>query len=156
MSHAGDYAWAPLIATLADRASSILPASFFDDLTTIKGETTFEAQAWYPPYDIETRNLTTWLSEKVTIGGMSFNQTQVGGAVADVVSFSPAVVQWDTGDEVAFLTVSSSSSVLGARCRGGGCRVEDVVQRTCELLTGYSSAPPKRSSAPKSPPTPSP
>lgn len=109
MSHAGDYAWAPLIATLADRAATLLPEDFFDGLKTFDEERTFEAQAWYPPYDLETRNITTWLSENVTIGAMSYNQTQVGGAVADVVSFSPAVVQWVTEDEVAFLTVSCVS-----------------------------------------------
>lgn len=115
MSHAGDYAWAPLIATLADRASSFLPPSFLDGLTTFEGERTFEAQAWYPPYDLETRNITTWLSERVTIGGMSYNQTQVGGAVADIVSFTPGMVQWGTGDEVAFLTVSSPFEKLDTR-----------------------------------------
>lgn len=118
MSHAGDYAWAPLIATLADRASTLLPESFFDDLTTFEGERTFEAQAWYPPYDLETRNITTWLSEGLTIGAMSYNQTQVGGAVADVISFTPGVVQWVTGDEVAFLTVSCIP--YNAECVGPG------------------------------------
>lgn len=104
MSHAADYAWAPLIAVLAPSAKSFLPETFFDDLQSFE-EHTFEAQAWYPPYDLDLRNITSWLSEDLTIGAMSFSQTQLGGASGDAISFTPAAVQWDTGDEIGFLTV---------------------------------------------------
>ena len=106
MSHAADYAWAPLIAAISGRAASFLPEDFFEGLISIDGERTFEAQAWYPPYDLKTRNVTTWLSEKLTVGGMSYDQTQLGGAAGDANSFTPGVVQWAAGDEVGFLTVS--------------------------------------------------
>ena len=105
MSHAADYAWAPLIAILSESAKTFLTDDFFDTLQSFD-EHTFEAQAWYPPYDLDTRNITTWLSEEITIGAMSFDQNQVGGAVGDPVSFTPAVVQWVAGDEIGFLTVS--------------------------------------------------
>ena len=110
MSHAADYAWGPLIAVLSHRATEFLPEDFFDGFTKFEGERTFEAQAWYPPYDLETRNITTWLFEAITIGAMSYNQTQNGGAVGDANSFTPAVVQWAAGEEVGFLTVSWSAS----------------------------------------------
>lgn len=108
MSHAADYAWAPLIAAISGPAASVLPHDFFDGLKSFEGERTFEAQAWYPPYDLETRNVSTWLSEGLTVGGMSYSQTQEGGAAGDVDSFTPAVVQWVAGGEVGFLTVSWS------------------------------------------------
>ena len=113
MSHAADYAWAPLIALLAPAASKFLPDSFFDGMKTFEGERTFEAQAWYPPYDLATRNITTWLSGDLTIGALSYAQTQKGGAVGDPEAFAPAVVQWSTGDEIGFITVSFPILSLG-------------------------------------------
>lgn len=109
MSHAADYAWAPLIAAISGPTAGLLPDDFFDGLKSFRGERTFEARAWYPPYDLETRNVTTWLSEQLTVGAMSYNQTQEGGAAGDADSFTPGVVQWISGEEVGFLTVSLSS-----------------------------------------------
>lgn len=102
MSHSPDYAWGPLVAVLADTQAKHLPDNFFDQFKKFDKEHTFTAQAYYPPYDLDTRNITTWMSEKLTIGGMSFNQTVVGGPAGTT---NPVVVQWITDDEVAFLTV---------------------------------------------------
>ncbi|KPM43742.1 hypothetical protein AK830_g2758 [Neonectria ditissima] len=119
MTHSADYAWAPLVAVLAGKQAALLPDDFFDDLKTFDKERTFEAQAYYPPYDLETRNITTWLSDKVTAGGMSYNQTQVGGPTGSSTSFTPAVIQWITDREVAFLTLRPTERALQSEVSPG-------------------------------------
>ena len=105
MTHAADYAWAPIIAVLASKGASLLPGDFFEDLKSFDEERTFEAQAYFPPYDEEVRNITSWLSKRITIGASSHEQTQLGGPTGAPSSFSPAVVQWQTDNEVGFLRV---------------------------------------------------
>ena len=104
MSHTKDHAWGPVITVLADTQAALLPEGFLEQLKTFQGEHVSEAQVYYPPYDYEVRNVTTWLSEELTIGAQSYNQSVTGGPTG--TAFSPAVVQWTTGDEIGWLTVS--------------------------------------------------
>ncbi|KAK8075330.1 hypothetical protein PG997_009993 [Apiospora hydei] len=105
MSHSADWAWSPLMAVLADYHATLLPDGLLDSLTRFGGEHTFEAQAYYPPYDYAPRNITTWLSENVTIGAESYKETVIGGPSTSQESFNPTVVQWTTGSEIAFLSL---------------------------------------------------
>lgn len=105
MSHSADWAWSPLMAVLSDFHATLLPQGTLESLTNFSGEHTFEAQAYYPPYDLVSRNITTWLSKNVTIGAESYKETVVGGPSTSQESFNPAVVQWTTGSEIAFLSV---------------------------------------------------
>jgi hypothetical protein len=43
---------------------------------------------------LEPRNITTWVSPNLTIGGESFNQRSLGGAREDRSAWNPAVIQW--------------------------------------------------------------
>lgn len=106
MSHSADWAWSPLMAVLSDFHATLLPEGVLESLTRFSCEHTFEAQAYYPPYDHVPRNITTWLSENITIGAESYNETVVGGPSTSQESFNPAVVQWKTGGEIGFLSVS--------------------------------------------------
>ena len=105
MSHANDYAYGPLIAVLADFHKKLLPKGLLEDLKKPAIEHKYEAQAYYPPYDLATRNVTTWVSEKMTIGAQSFVQTDLGGPSKSQTQWTPAVVQWQYGNQVAFLSV---------------------------------------------------
>jgi hypothetical protein len=109
-----DYAWAPLFAVLADFHASLLPEGTIAKLSKIDGERTFRAQAYYPPYDRDTRNITTWLSDKLTIGAESFNETVVGGASTSQTSFNPAVVQWVNGGDIQFMSLYPTEIALKA------------------------------------------
>ena len=106
MSHAADYAWGPLMAVLSDFHSSLIPNGIIESLKSFTGEHTFTAQAYYPPYDKVPRNITTWLSTNLTIGAESYDENVVGGPSKSQESFNPAVIQWTTGDEIAFMSVS--------------------------------------------------
>ncbi|KAH9890743.1 hypothetical protein F4778DRAFT_366075 [Xylariomycetidae sp. FL2044] len=120
MSHAGDYAWAPLMAVLAEYHESLLPEGLVANLTEFSGEHVFSASAYYPPYDLVPRNITTWLSENLTIGAESFDETEIGGASESQESFNPAVVQWVTGEgEIAFLSLYPTETALHVQVSPG-------------------------------------
>ncbi|CAJ2508499.1 Uu.00g135250.m01.CDS01 [Anthostomella pinea] len=119
MSHAADYAWGPLIAVLADFQASLLPEGTLMNLTAFSGEHVFEAQAYYPPYDKVPRNITTWLSQNLTIGAESFDETEVGGPSESQESFNPAVVQWTTGDDIAFISLWPTETALDVDVSAG-------------------------------------
>lgn len=112
MSHAADYAWAPLFAVLADAHKSLVPEDIVSKLGTFQGEHTFKATATYPPFDTVPRNITTWLSEKLTIGAESFDEIVIGGPARNQEAFNPAVIQWDTGSQIAFISVRPEPNSL--------------------------------------------
>jgi plastocyanin len=112
MSHSADYAWAPLFAVLADFHSSLVPKGITEALTDFVGEHTFSAQAYYPPYDLVSRNITTWMSDDITIGAESYHENVVGGPARSQEAFNPAVVQWMVGDYVAFISVRHTSPIF--------------------------------------------
>lgn len=107
MSHMADYAWGPLFAILADHHKSLIPKKVLSGLKSFSGEHTFQASAYYPPFDKVPRNITTWLSDKLTIGAESFDEIAIGGPSQNQEAFNPAVVQWDTGNEISFISVSA-------------------------------------------------
>ncbi|KAJ6443663.1 alpha-L-fucosidase [Purpureocillium lavendulum] len=112
MSHMGDYCWAPLFAALADRHAKLIPESVVSSLAEFHGEHTFTASAFYPPFDVATRNITTWLSKDLTIGAESYDETVVGGPGRAQEAFNPAVVQWNTGHEVSFISLYPTEKAL--------------------------------------------
>lgn len=108
MSHSADFAFAPMVVVLADFHATLLPEDLKQSLTTFGAaqERTFNAQAFYPPYDTVPRNISTWLSRNLTVGAESFDQTDLGGPARSQEAFNPVVAQWKVGDEIAFLSVS--------------------------------------------------
>lgn len=106
MSHSGDYAYAPVFAVLAAFHRTLIPDDVLSGLDTFQGEHIFTASTFYPPIDNVPRNITTWVSERLTIGAESFNENGVGGPAQDQDAFNPAVVQWDTGSEISWISVS--------------------------------------------------
>lgn len=112
MSHSADYAWAPLFAVLAEYHQSLLPPDLVSSLAHFSGEHTFTASTYYPPLDNVPRNITSWLSEKLTIGGESFDENGLGGPSLNQQSFNPAVIQWYTSDEVSWISLYPTESAL--------------------------------------------
>ena len=110
MSHNGDYAWAPVLAAIVDEHKQYIPEDVLSSLSEFSGPQKVETSAYYPPYDNVPRNFTTWMMENLTIGAQSHDQIGVGGATGSS-QFNPAVVHWDTGDEISFISVSFVNSV---------------------------------------------
>ncbi|KAF2219259.1 hypothetical protein BDZ85DRAFT_206451 [Elsinoe ampelina] len=119
MSHSGDYAWGPVIAILAGFHNELVPEEAIARLTTFPGEHIVETSAFSPPYDSYPRNITTWLSDNITIGGSTFNETKAGGPALNPSTWSPAVVQWNAPDQIAWLKWFSTEPSLVVDIRPG-------------------------------------
>lgn len=117
MSHSADYAYAPCFAVLAAFHRTLVPDEIVNGLTKFSGEHTFTASTYYPPIDNSPRNITTWVSEELTIGAESFDENGLGGPSQSQESFNPAVVQWWTGSEVSFISVRNIPSAQRCRVR---------------------------------------
>jgi hypothetical protein len=100
-----DYAWAPLFAALDKTHQKLIPKKTLRKLSKFQGEHPFTGSAYYPPFDTASRNITTWLSEDLTIGAESYDEIVIGGPSQSQESFNPAVVQWNTGNEISFISV---------------------------------------------------
>ncbi|KAI1016720.1 hypothetical protein LB504_007169 [Fusarium proliferatum] len=98
MSHARDWAWAPLIAVHSEFHNSLLSDDLKESLKTFDGERIYEGKAYYPPYDLDTRNITTWLSESLMIGAQSYHTKSANGPSNNKAQFHPAVAHWSYGD----------------------------------------------------------
>lgn len=107
-----DYAWAPLFAVLAKKHESLIPKKIRKRISKFSGEHTFSTSTRSPPFDNTARNFTTWLSDKITIGAEAFDEIVVGGPARSQESFNPAVIQWDTGSEISFISVCQESTEL--------------------------------------------
>ncbi|CAG9997229.1 unnamed protein product [Clonostachys byssicola] len=113
MSHARDWGWAPLIAVHSEFQSSLLSDELKNSLKTFSGERTWKGQAYYPPYDLESRNITTWLSEKLMIGAQSYRTKSQNGPSNNNGQFHPAVAQWKYGDDkIGWLSLRSSQAYV--------------------------------------------
>ncbi|GKU04954.1 hypothetical protein FLAG1_05854 [Fusarium langsethiae] len=124
MSHMADYAWAPLFAVLAKSHQKLIPKQVLGDLVTFKGEHNFTGSTFYPPFDTVPRNISTWLSKDLTIGAQSFRQISLGGPGQSQEAYNPAVVQWDTGKEISFISLYPSETALDVEVGPGKPTIE--------------------------------
>lgn len=106
MSHNSDFSISPLIAILSNFHNSLVPSSAVQALKAFPGEHTVNTSAYSIPYDSFPRQVTAWLSEGISIGAETFNESVVGGPAINPSQFNPAVIQWDTGAGIGWITVS--------------------------------------------------
>ena len=105
MSHADDFAFAPLFAIMGEHMNSLIPKEVQKKLTAFSGTHTFNTSIISPVYDYGHRNITAWLAPNISVGGQTFNEVEVGGPRQTQNQFNPGVVQWQTGKEIGFITV---------------------------------------------------
>lgn len=94
MSHARDWAWAPLIAVHSAYHNDLLSEDLKESLKSFDGERTWQGKAYSPPHDVDVRNMTSWLSKDLMIGAVSYHSRTAGGPSANSDQFHPAVAQW--------------------------------------------------------------
>lgn len=92
--HQEDYAFYPLFALAMPEMLKYLSAQSKRNLIKFPGEHFYTAKVYSPPFDIYPRNITTWMSEDLTIGAETVAQHVIGGAAQSTSAFSPAVIQW--------------------------------------------------------------
>ncbi|EED21461.1 conserved hypothetical protein [Talaromyces stipitatus ATCC 10500] len=115
MTHADDFQLAPVIAVLSDFHKTLVSKTVISRLKSFVGEHIYSGHTYAPPADYEPRNITTWLSPRLTIGTDSFNQSVIGGYSKDSTSFSPSVVQWiRPGGSIGYFNLYSTQTALKA------------------------------------------
>lgn len=115
MTHADDFEYAPLIAILAPFHNSLVPHEALVQLLRFPGEHTVTTAAYSPPVDHFPRTITSWLSEKLSIGAETFSETVVGGPRVDSSQWNPAAIQWLRCDgSVGYLTLYQTHAALNA------------------------------------------
>ncbi|KAE8362495.1 hypothetical protein BDV27DRAFT_166199 [Aspergillus caelatus] len=114
MSHNADFAISPLVAILSSFHNSLVPATAVDALRTFPGEHMASTSAQSIPYDYFPRNISAWLGEKISVGAESFNETVIGGPAMNPSTFNSAVVQWDTGAGIGWITLYATEQALDA------------------------------------------
>ncbi|KAJ3550205.1 hypothetical protein NM208_g107 [Fusarium decemcellulare] len=119
MSHMADYAWAPLFAVLAESHKKLIPVKVLKGLGSFEGEHNFTASTYYPPFDTVPRNISSWLSENLTIGAESFKEISLGGPSQNQQAFNPAVIQWNTGSEISFISLYPTETALDVKVGPG-------------------------------------
>ncbi|KAL2216274.1 hypothetical protein M432DRAFT_551753 [Thermoascus aurantiacus ATCC 26904] len=114
MSHSADFAISPLIAILSNYHNALVPPAVVEALRRFPGEHFVNTSAYSIPYDSYPRRITAWLSDGISIGAESFNESVVGGPAINPTQFNPAVIQWDTGAGVGFITLHATEKAIDA------------------------------------------
>lgn len=115
MYHQDDFAFYPLFALAMPSMVKQLTPEVTKALTSFQGEHMFHAQAFSPPFDTYPRNITTWLSENVTIGAESIAEKKIGGPATSNTAFNPAVIQWAINDyQVGYISLFPTESSIYA------------------------------------------
>ncbi|KAF4629873.1 hypothetical protein G7Y89_g8265 [Cudoniella acicularis] len=119
MSHNADFAYGPLFAILAEFHSTLVPEDVVAALNDFKGEHTFTSSTFSPPFDLYPRNITAWLSTNISIGAETFNETVVGGPATNQDTFNPALIQWNTGNGIGWMTLYATEKHVIAEAAPG-------------------------------------
>lgn len=92
-THSDDFQMAPVLAAILPYHHTVVPEEVVEKLLVFPGEHTYTTAAYAPPYDLARRNVTTWLSENLTIGAERSDQNAVGGFSMNQQQWAPAVAQ---------------------------------------------------------------
>ncbi|KAJ5287449.1 hypothetical protein N7478_003135 [Penicillium angulare] len=98
MYHGDDFAFYPLFALGMPEMLKYLSEESKSKLIKFPGDHFFATQAYSPPFDTYARNITTWMSENITIGAETVAEHVIGGPAESTSAFSPAVIQWAIDD----------------------------------------------------------
>lgn len=119
-THADDFEIAPLLSVILPYHQTLIPEEVKANLVTFPGEHIYKTAAYSPPHDYKLRNVTTWLSDNITIGAESFDQDVVGGFSINPPNWTPAVTQWLRSDgSVGFFTWHATESALDVDVQPG-------------------------------------
>ena len=109
--HYTDLAMAPMQMLTAPYVESHLSPNVSTKLAKLYSPHMYTAQALSYPYDVRPRNYTFWVDDGWSIGGVEFDESEVGGPSINQPSFSPGVILWDAGKGgtgVGYISVGAS------------------------------------------------
>lgn len=109
-----DFANSLMTAIYADTLTQYIPAAVLAELKAFSGERLVNATAFAMGKDLATQNLTAWLAENITIGGVSFSSAVLGPYTESI--YIPGAIQWHTGGrddtEVGYINVYPNEATM--------------------------------------------
>lgn len=108
-----DFSDALLTALYADTLTQNIPTAVLAELETFSGERLVNATALATGKDLAPQNLTAWLAENMTIGGVSFSSAVLGPYTESI--YIPGAIQWHTGgvdNEVGYISVYPNEATM--------------------------------------------
>lgn len=124
MYHGDDFAFYPLFAMSMPEMLKYLSPESRSNLVKFPGPHIYTAQAFSPPFDQYPRNITSWISDNITIGAETIAQQVVGGASENSNQFSPAVIQWAIDEtQIGCLTHWVTESSIDAVASSNGLNI---------------------------------
>ncbi|ODN89730.1 hypothetical protein L198_06424 [Cryptococcus wingfieldii CBS 7118] len=96
-NHYTDMAMMPMQAYTSPYIMSHISSSAKSRFSSLYAPHSYTAQSISPPWDKRARNYTFWLEKGLSVGGMTFDEKEVGGPSLNQPSFSPGVIMWDAG-----------------------------------------------------------
>ena len=95
--HYTDLAIIPMQTLVSPYMESFISSTVKDRLKNLYAPHQYTAQAFSPPWDKRVRNYTYWVDDGLSVGGVEFDESEVGGPSINQESFSPGVILWDAG-----------------------------------------------------------
>lgn len=94
--HGSDVALLPLQMIVAPYCEAGLTTALRAKFTTLVPHS-YSPKAFSPPHDKSSRQYEFYLSDGLSVGGVSFDEDVLGGPALNVAQFTPGVIQWDSG-----------------------------------------------------------
>ncbi|RSH80873.1 hypothetical protein EHS25_007042 [Saitozyma podzolica] len=99
--HGSDVALAPMQMLTAPYAEAGLTAALRSKFTKLYADHSHAALSSFPPHDKRPRRYTFWIAQGLSVGGVEFDEDQLGGPKGIQEQFNPGVIQWDSGNHGA-------------------------------------------------------
>lgn len=108
--HFGDAALIPMQMLTAPYTEAGLTDEIRSKFVKLYAPHMYTPKSTFPPHDKNPRKYTFWLEDGLSIGGVEFDEDQIGGPKGISAQFCPGVIQWNSGNHGAgcgWLSVSS-------------------------------------------------
>ncbi|ORX41089.1 hypothetical protein BD324DRAFT_678482 [Kockovaella imperatae] len=96
-NHYTDMAIIPMQVVTSVYTESLIPSQAKSRFAALYAPHMYDTQAFSPPWDKRPRNYTFWVDDGLSVGGIEFDESEVGGPSINQGSFSPGVILWDAG-----------------------------------------------------------
>lgn len=95
-SHHTDVACIPMQMILSDYVEKYLPDATLKRLTKLEPHA-YSPKSTFAPFDKTPREYSFHILDGLNVGGIKYDETQLGGPKGVLYQYIPGVIQWDSG-----------------------------------------------------------
>ena len=99
--HYGDFTLVPMQMLTAPYAEASLTPETRQRFHHLYRPHHYAPRSFFPPHDKEPRRYSFWLEDGLSVGGVEWDEDQLGGPKGIQDQFVPGVIQWDSGSHGA-------------------------------------------------------